>query len=94
MFNTTYTAAVNYKQSLADMIAAVHCDWVDPFFDGYNLPIQDKDATEVAIQLIHFNKDMSSKNMAELLGERENTILVRISRAKEKLRNLLKEANK
>ena len=41
--------------------------------------------------LLRFVEDMSSKDMAELLGERENTILVRISRAKEKLRNLLKE---
>ncbi|OHA52148.1 MAG: hypothetical protein A3A97_04530 [Candidatus Terrybacteria bacterium RIFCSPLOWO2_01_FULL_40_23] len=70
MFNTTYPATVNYKQSLADMIAAVHCDWVDPFFDGYNLPIQDKDATEVAIQLIHFNKDMSSKNILDEFDKR------------------------
>jgi len=44
--------------------------------------------------ILRFIEDMSSKDMAELLGERENTILVRISRAKEKLRNLLKEANK
>ncbi|MFA5778390.1 MAG: RNA polymerase sigma factor [Candidatus Paceibacterota bacterium] len=41
--------------------------------------------------LLRYIEDMSSKDMAELLGERENTILVRISRAKEKLRNLLKE---
>lgn len=41
--------------------------------------------------LLRFVEDMSSKDMAESLGERENTILVRISRAKEKLRGLLKE---
>lgn len=40
--------------------------------------------------LLRYVEDMSSKDMAELLGERENTVLVRISRAKEKLQNLLK----
>lgn len=38
--------------------------------------------------ILRFVEDMSSRDMAELLGERENTILVRISRAKEKLKNL------
>ncbi len=40
--------------------------------------------------LLRYVEDLSSKDMAELLGERENTILVRISRAREKLRDLLK----
>jgi len=40
--------------------------------------------------LLRYVDDMSSKDMASLLNERENTILVRISRAKEKLRDLLK----
>lgn len=39
--------------------------------------------------LLRYVEDMSSKDMAQLLGERENTILVRISRAKEKLKDLL-----
>lgn len=43
------------------------------------------------VVVLRFVEDMSSKDMAELLGERENTILVRISRAKEKLRDLLKQ---
>jgi RNA polymerase sigma-70 factor (ECF subfamily) len=38
--------------------------------------------------LLRYVEDMSSKDMAELLGERENTVLVRISRAKKKLRDL------
>lgn len=42
--------------------------------------------------VLRFVEDMSPKDMAKLLGGRENTILVRISRAKEKLRQLLKEA--
>ena len=41
--------------------------------------------------ILRFVEDMSSKDMAKLLDERENTILVRISRAKEKLKVLLKE---
>ncbi|MFA5931941.1 MAG: RNA polymerase sigma factor [Candidatus Paceibacterota bacterium] len=41
--------------------------------------------------LLRYLEDMSSRDMAELLGERENTILVRISRAREKLRDLFKE---
>lgn len=41
--------------------------------------------------LLRYVEDMSSKEMASILGERENTVLVRISRAREKLRNLLKE---
>lgn len=40
--------------------------------------------------LLRYVEDMSSKDMAKLLNERENTVLVRISRAKEKLKNLLK----
>lgn len=36
--------------------------------------------------ILRYVEDMSSKDMAELLGERENTILVRVSRATEKLR--------
>lgn len=38
--------------------------------------------------LLRYVEDMSSRDMAELLGERENTVLVRISRAREKLRDL------
>ncbi len=41
--------------------------------------------------LLRYIEDLSSKEMAQVLGERENTILVRISRAKEKLRILLKD---
>ncbi|MFA6300963.1 MAG: RNA polymerase sigma factor [Candidatus Paceibacterota bacterium] len=47
------------------------------------LPPSDRD-----VIILRFIEDMSSKDMAELLGERENTVLVRISRAKEKLKNL------
>jgi RNA polymerase sigma-70 factor (ECF subfamily) len=47
------------------------------------LPSSDRD-----VIILRFIEDMSSKDMAELLGERENTVLVRISRAKEKLKNL------
>lgn len=43
------------------------------------------------VMLLRYVEDMSSKDMAKLLDERENTILVRISRAKEKLKDLLKE---
>ncbi|MCX6751401.1 MAG: RNA polymerase sigma factor [Candidatus Nomurabacteria bacterium] len=38
--------------------------------------------------LLRYVEDMSSKDMADLLNERENTVLVRISRAREKLRDL------
>ncbi|MFA5840818.1 MAG: RNA polymerase sigma factor [Candidatus Paceibacterota bacterium] len=41
--------------------------------------------------LLRYVDDMSSRDMAELLDERENTILVRISRAREKLKVLFKE---
>ncbi len=44
--------------------------------------------------VLRFIEDMNSREMAAILGERENTILVRISRAKEKLRALLKEIEK
>lgn len=40
--------------------------------------------------VLRYVEDMSSRDMAEMLGERENTVLVRISRAREKLRELLK----
>ena len=40
--------------------------------------------------LLRYVEDMSSKDMAKLLDERENTVLVRISRARERLRDLLK----
>lgn len=43
---------------------------------------------------LRYVEDMSSRDMAELLDERENTILVRISRAREKLRDLLKNIDK
>lgn len=38
--------------------------------------------------ILRYVEDMSSKDMAELLGERENTILVRISRATAKLKEI------
>lgn len=41
--------------------------------------------------ILRYVEDMSSRDMAELLGERENTVLVRISRAREKLRDLFKK---
>lgn len=47
--------------------------------------------TDREVIILRYVEDVSSKDMAELLGERENTILVRISRATEKLRDLVKE---
>lgn len=38
--------------------------------------------------LLRYIDDLSGKEMAEILGERENTVLVRISRATAKLRDL------
>lgn len=40
---------------------------------------------------LRYVEDMSSKDIAEILGERENTIIVRISRAKDKLKDLLEK---
>lgn len=50
--------------------------------------------TDREVIILRHVEDMSSKDMAELLGERENTILVRISRATEKLRTLMGDKNK
>lgn len=43
---------------------------------------------------LRFIEDMSSRDMAEVLNERENTVLVRINRAKERLKNLLEKQGK
>ncbi|MDE2399682.1 MAG: RNA polymerase sigma factor [Patescibacteria group bacterium] len=45
------------------------------------------------IIVLRYVEDMSPKDMAELLDERENTISVRVSRAREKLRELLKNVD-
>ncbi len=47
--------------------------------------------TDREVIILRYVEDMSSKDMAELLGERENTILVRISRATEKLKKMVEE---
>lgn len=44
--------------------------------------------------ILRYVDEMSSKDIAEMLGERQNTVLVRISRAKEKLRILLRKTKK
>ncbi len=44
--------------------------------------------TEKEVIILRYVEDLSSKDMAELLGERENTILVRISRATKKLKDI------
>ncbi len=44
--------------------------------------------TEKEVIILRYIEDLSSKDMAELLGERENTILVRISRATKHLKEI------
>lgn len=44
--------------------------------------------TDREVIVLRYVEDMSSKDMAEVLGQRENTVLVRISRATVKLKEL------
>lgn len=44
--------------------------------------------TDREVIILRYVEDLSSKDMAEVLGQRENTVLVRISRATAKLKEL------
>lgn len=61
-----YSVTVNYDQSLKDMIAAGRYDYVNADITAKNFPINARGKTEVAIELVHFDRRMTSE---EVLSE-------------------------
>jgi RNA polymerase sigma-70 factor (ECF subfamily) len=88
--------AVNERDLPEDFMSSVPSQSNTEVFAEYQifLSLLDKlSPSDREVIILRFIEDMSSKDMAELLRERENTILVRISRATTKLKELVEGNN-
>lgn len=66
----TYPLIIDYSRSVEDGIKAGNYDWVNNDIISKNFPSQEKGPSEVNIELIHFNKEMTT---GQVLAELEKT---------------------
>lgn len=59
-----FTLPVNHHRPVSDGIRAGHYDWVNPHITEQNFPTTQQGTKEVAVQLIHFNRTMSTDDQA------------------------------
>lgn len=64
---TSYPMSINYDRSVKDGIKAGKYDWENDDITSKNFPSQETSTKEVAVELFHFGKDMSTDEvLAEL----------------------------
>ncbi|MBI3589296.1 MAG: hypothetical protein HY093_02685 [Candidatus Liptonbacteria bacterium] len=59
----TYTLSINYDRSVADGIAAGKYDWVNSDITQDHFPSKRNDTAEVGVQLVHFERDMTTDDV-------------------------------
>lgn len=65
----TCTLQVNYDLRLEAAVKAGKYDWVDGYISDKHFPSKRSGLAEIGIQLVHFNKVMSSKDILKELDE-------------------------
>ncbi len=65
-----YHLTVNYDQPVADAIAAGKYDWVNSDITQKNFPTKRSGQAEVEIELVHFNRAVSTKEVLVELDKR------------------------
>ncbi|MDP3735332.1 MAG: hypothetical protein Q8R39_02805 [bacterium] len=73
LFDQTVILAVNYSQSLDQMIATGHYDWVNGDITVKRFPIVGEGTVEFEARLFHFNRSMSSENAVERTRNADTT---------------------
>lgn len=58
----TYHLSIDYRQSLADMIASGHYDWKNDDINKKNFPVEGSEVVEVDALLIHLNRSINPDN--------------------------------
>ena len=61
--NTTFGVKVNYDLSLREMIRAGKYDYTNEDITAQNFPVKGSGQEKVAIELVHFNRDMEAKEV-------------------------------
>lgn len=62
-----YTVVVDYSQPLAEMIKSGNYNWINNYITAKHFPVIGNGKAEVALQIAHFNRPISSDNaIAEL----------------------------
>lgn len=65
--NETFTLSVNYRLTLAEMIAAGHYDWVNGDIKAQHFPVQREDEEQLEAKLFHFDHTVSSEAAVEAM---------------------------
>jgi len=66
-----YKVVVDYAMSLPDMIAAGRYDWTNRDITAENFPFSGEGQKKVDLELIHLNRDASTKEVLEELDRRD-----------------------
>lgn len=66
---STYMVTVDYKSSLADMIRAGKYDWAHKDITQEHFPFETRDAEEVELQLVHFGRTMTTRQVLDELNK-------------------------
>ncbi|HOX21370.1 MAG TPA: hypothetical protein PKZ02_00100 [Candidatus Paceibacterota bacterium] len=65
-----FRVVVNYSKSLDQMIESGNYDWVDSDISKKHFPIKDQGTAELNMELVHYNKFMSSDDVIKDLDSR------------------------
>jgi len=57
---TVYLLSVNYRRSVEDAVKAGRYDWTKSDITSRNFPTKRKGTAEVAVELVHFNRSIST----------------------------------
>lgn len=68
--NEVFQVVVDYSQTLSDMIASGHYDWVNSDITKEHFPITGNGTVDLTPELIHFGKSMGTDNVLKDLDSR------------------------
>lgn len=68
--NTTFGVKVNYDLSLREMISAGKYDYTNEDITAQRFPVKGSGQEKVAIELVHFNRDMEAKDVLKEFEKR------------------------
>ena len=61
---------IDYRLSLAEMIAVGRFDWMNDFITSAYFPITETDAKDIVVELVHFDRSISSETAVAEMAKR------------------------
>src|SRR3989344_3093633 len=61
---------IDYRLSLAEMIPVGRFDWTNDFITSAYFPITETDATDIVVELVHFDRSISSETAVAEMAKR------------------------